>query len=418
MRILAEPRSRIFLVALLLAAQACAAAGGHEAKSAAAPSPGAPAMAPQEAPVSAADAEASGMMLAQAEAAAPAPAPASAAGGGAAPAPNAAVEAPGDDRRVLAEARKMVDIEARLSIEVEAVPPAAAELRKLVAKSGGQIINETVSVNDGGARAELALRVPAEAANDFLAALDGIGVVRNRQITAKDIGKEFYDATIRLANLEVVRKRYEEILTQAKTIEEILRLEGELGRVRQQIEQLKGEIRWMRDRAARATVYVSLYTEAEAPPQVILKPEARVYPGIRGSYLHDFRGEDGDQGYLGAGLTLGATPQVALEIQGFREAGSGTAGLDGLFVTLNGRLYSEFLGDGTRSYLNPYVGLRGGYARFLTNDEVLLGGLLGLELLKGEWYVVDAELRASALFGSDAGGHLGVEPSLGASIAF
>jgi hypothetical protein len=215
-----------------------------------------------------------------------------------------------------------------------------------------------------------------------------------------------------------VRKRYEEILTQAKTIEEILRLEGELGRIRQQIEQLKGEIRWMRDRAARATIYVSLYTESAAPPEVILKPEAKLYPGIRASYLHDFRGEDGDEGYLGGGITLGATPQVSLELQGFREVGSGTAGLDGFFVTLNGRLYSEFLGDGQRKFLNPYVGLRGGYARFLSNDEVLLGGLLGLEILKGEWYIIDAEVRTSALFGSDAGGHVGVEPSLGASIAF
>jgi hypothetical protein len=68
--------------------------------------------------------------------------------------------------------------------------------------------------------------------------------------------------------------------------------------------------------------------------------------------------------------------------------------------------------------LNPYIGLRGGYARFLGKNEALLGGLLGLELVKGEWYIIDAEVRASALFGSDAGGHVGVEPSLGASIAF
>ena len=283
---------------------------------------------------------------------------------------------------------------------------AAAELRGLVQKSGGQLISETVTANEGSSRADLALRVPAEGANDFFAAVERIGIVRNRQVTAKDIGKEFYDATIRLANLEVVRKRYEEILTQAKTIEEILRIENELARTRQQIEQLKGEIRWMRDRAARATIYVSLYTETTAPPQVILKPEAKLYPGARFSYLHDFRGEDGDEGYLGAGISLGATPQVSLELQGFREAGSDTAGLDGFFVTLNGRLYSEFLGDGHRGFLNPYVGLRGGYARFLGKDEALLGGLLGLELLKGEWYVIDAEVAT------------GVEPSLGASIAF
>ncbi len=424
MRILVEPGSPTLLLALLLAVQACAGAGS---KSAEAPppsggvAPAAPGAVAESAPTADAAAAIPEAMVARGEMAAPAPvsAPTPPAQGQPAQAPqNTAVEGAADDRKVLAEARKMVDIEARLSIEVKEVQQAASDLRKLVQKSGGQLINESITVNEGNARAEIALRVPAEGANDFFAAVEHLGVVRNRQVTAKDIGKEFYDATIRLANLEVVRKRYEEILTQAKTIEEILRLEGELSRIRQQIEQLKGEIRWMRDRAARATIFVSLYTESAAPPEVILKPEAKLYPGVRASYLHDFRGEDGDQGYLGAGITLGATPQVNLELQGFREVGSGSAGLDGFFVTLNGRLYSEFLGDGQRKFLNPYLGLRGGYARFLSNNEVLLGGLLGLEIVKGEWYIIDADVRASALFGSDAGGHVGVEPSLGASIAF
>ncbi|HVJ15165.1 MAG TPA: DUF4349 domain-containing protein [Polyangiaceae bacterium] len=401
-----------------MAAQAC---GGAAAMKSADTAPGAPMTSPAVAAEAAppADVQASGMAVAAQDAPAPAPPPPAQGQPGSAPGPTAPAEpATADDRKVLAEARKMVDIEARLSIEVKEVQRAAGELRALVAKSGGQMISDTVTANEGSARADLALRVPAEGANDFFAAVERIGIVRNRQVTTKDIGKEFYDATIRLANLEVVRKRYEEILTQAKTIEEILRLEGELSRIRQQIEQLKGEIRWMRDRAARATIYVSLYTESTAPPQVILEPEAKLYPGVRFSYLHDFRGDDGDEGYLGAGISLGATPQVSLELQGFREVGSDTAGLDGFFVTLNGRIYSEFLGDGHREFLNPYIGLRGGYARFLGKNEALLGGLLGLELVKGEWYIIDAEVRASALFGSDAGGHVGVEPSLGASIAF
>jgi len=420
MKTLVEPGPKTFLIALLMAAQACGGAasrGADAPPSAGGVAPASPVVAQEAAAPS--DAAGAGMLVAQAEAA-PAEAPSAPATPGQ-PATTTTVtpaDAPPDDRKVLAEARKMVDIEARLSIEVKEVQQAARDLRKLVDESGGQLINESVTVGEGGSRAEIALRVPAEGANDFFAAVESLGIVRNRQVTAKDIGKEFYDATIRLHNLEAVRRRYEEILTQAKTIEEILRLEGELSRIRQHIEQLKGEIRWMRDRAARATIYVSLYTESAAPPQVILKPQAKLYPGVRASYLHDFRGEDGDEGYLGAGLTLGATPQVSLELQGFREAGSGTAGLDGFFVTLNGRLYSEFLGDGQREFLNPYVGLRGGYARFLTRDEILLGGLLGLELIKGEWYVVDFEVRGNALFGSDAGGHVGVEPTLGASIAF
>lgn len=346
--------------------------------------------------------------------AAPAPSPPSL-GTPAAPTPDKPVDA---ERAVLAEARKMVDIEARLSMEVEEVSRAAQAARALAQKSDGQVIEENVVQQAGVSRAELKLRVPATAAGDFLNALEGIGAVRTRQITAKDIGKEFYDATIRLANLEIARKRYEEILVQAKTIEEILRLESELGRLRQEIEQLKGELRWMRDRAARATIYLSLFTQGGAPAVAVVKPAAKLHPGIRLSYLEDLRGDAGHQGYLGVGLSLGATPSATLELQGFREVGSGSAGLDGLFVTLNGRFYSEFLGNGKRELFNPYLGLRGGYARFLQKNEIIAGGGLGLEIFKREWLLLDAGVHAYALFASSAGGHLGLEPTLGASVAF
>jgi len=319
---------------------------------------------------------------------------------------------------VIAEARKMVDIEARVSIEVNDVQHAAGDVRRLVAKGGGQITSESITATERSARAEIALRVPSQAANDFLAALDGIGVVRDRHVNVKDIGKQFYDATLRLANLEVARKRYEEILAQAKTIDEVLRLEAELGRIRQQIEQLKGELRWMRDRAARATVHVSLYTRGEAPPPVILQPEAKVFPGVRASYLRDLRAEGADGSYFGGGLGLGVAPQVSHELQGFRALEADEKGLHAVFVTVNGRLYSQFFGDGNRAVANPYLGFRAGYARFLERNEALLGVSVGLEIFKSKRFVLDAEFRSYALFGSKAGGHVGLEPTLGAAIAF
>jgi len=333
--------------------------------------------------------------------------------------PNPAPAKPQDaDQALLAEARKMVDIEARLTMEVESVARASEQARALVSKSGGQIVDENVSQQGGVARAELTLRVPSNAADDFLAALAGIGVVRARQVTAKDIGKEFYDANLRLANLEVALKRYEEILARASAIDEILRIETELTRLRGEIESIKGQLRWMRDRAARATVHLSLYTPGDAPPLAIVKPSAKLHPGVRLSYLGDLRGDDGHQGYFGAGLSLGALPSATLELQGFRKTGSDSAGLDGLFVTVNGRFYSEYLGNGDREFLNPYLGLRGGYARFLGKNELIAGGALGVEIFKREWFLLELDLRSYALFASSAGGHLGFEPSLGMSVAF
>jgi hypothetical protein len=318
----------------------------------------------------------------------------------------------------MAAMKKMVDIEARLSLEVSDIATSVAGVRKLALDLGGQLVSENMSGGSGHARAELALRVPVGKADGFFAAVEGFGVVQSRQVTAKDIGKQYYDATLRLSNLEVTLKRYEAILAQAKSVEEMLQLEAELGRLRGQIEQVKGELRWMGDRAARATIFVSLFTKADAQPVVILRPEAKLFPGLRFGYLRDLRGDAGSQGFVGAALSVGFTQAFSIEVGGYRSTAFDTSGVDAVLVTLGGRFYSEYLGNGERPYLNPYLHARAGYARFLSRNEAVVGTGLGLELLKLEWLTIDIEGRGSVLFGSKAGGHVAAEPSLGASVAF
>lgn len=385
----------------------------------------APPVAPTEAAPATADTVAMGESSDESEGSAPssapnpAPAPVTPPTGPVTAPPPSTDGTPGQpDARSMAVMKRMVDIEARLSIEVEDIGKSVAEVRRLALSMGGQIVNENVTGGRGPARAEVALRIPVGKADGFFGAADALGVVQSRQVTAKDIGKQYYDATLRLANLQATLKRYEAILAQANKVEEMMRLEQELGRLRGEIEQVKGELRWMGDRAARATIFVSLFTKADAPPEVILKPEARIFPGLRLGYLRDLRGDAGSEGFVGASLSVGVTQTVGVEVSGYRSTAFDTSGVDAVLVTLGGRFYSEFLGNGERTFLNPYLHGRAGYARFLSRNEAVVGLGLGLELLKKEWLVVDLEGRGAVLFGSKAGGHVAVEPSLGVSVAF
>jgi hypothetical protein len=358
---------------------------------------------------------------AESQAAAPTPSPAAdAPGTDAAPQPPRPSDGPPAQRDApsMAMMKKMVDIEARLSVEVTDIAKSVAAVRKLTFELGGQLVSENVTGGQGQQRAELALRVPGGNADGFFSAMDAVGVVQSRQVTAKDIGKQYYDATLRLSNLEVTLKRYETILAQAKTVEEMLRLEAELGRLRGEIERVKGELRWMGDRAARATIFVSLFTKGDAPPVVILRPKATIFPGVRFGYLRDLRGDAGSQGFVGASLAVGFTQAFGVEVGGYRTTEFDTSGVDAVIVTLGGRFYSEYLGNGEREFLNPYLHGRAGYARFLARNEAIVGAGLGLEILKKEWLTIDLEGRGSVLFGSKAGGHVGLEPNLGVSVAF
>jgi hypothetical protein len=314
----------------------------------------------------------------------------------------------------------MLDIEANISIEVEAVAAAAAALRAAAKTFDAIVVEDTVNEQPGGSNGRLTIRVPAQRAEKFLDSLDGVGRVRSRQVSARDIGKDYFDAELRLENLQTTMRRYEEILKQARDVNEILRVEGELSRLRADIEQTKGNLRWLSDRAARATVHINLMMAPHeiASSEPVHAPEAKLYPGLRLSELTDFRGASGNASYLGAGLSATFSRHIALHIDGLRQSGTGslTNGLDVLLITLGGEMYSDFLGGGKRRFLNPYLGYTLGYARFTGSDQGLLGITAGLELFKSKSFVVDAQARAFALVFD--GSHFAVQPVLGASLAF
>jgi hypothetical protein len=100
-----------------------------------------------------------------------------------------------------------------------------------------------------------------------------------------------------------------------------------------------------------------------------------------------------------------------------RRVGSASPGLDVVLVTAGGDLYSDFLGGGQRRFLNPYLGLRAGYARITAANYFAGGGTIGVELFKSRYATIDTDLRVLGLFGSP-GSELGLEPTLGANVAF
>jgi hypothetical protein len=313
--------------------------------------------------------------------------------------------------------REMLDIEASLDMVVEQVATAAIELRKLVRAQGGVLIEDHVD-EAGSSRARFLIRVDAPKTDALLTALERLGEVRSRQVDARDIGKQYHDAQLQLENLKVAMSRYEQVLGKADKVAEILTIERELTRLRGEIEQVKGNLRWMQDRAARSTIHVHMISHQVAELKAPIVPEAKFYPGLRLLFLEDLRGNDIQNGYVGGGISLRANRYFSLDLDGLRRrsTGSPTKGLDVVLATIGGELFSEFLGNGTRRFLNPYLGWRLGYARFNKRNEFALGATVGLEVVKTRYLRVDLAVRGLGLLGHTL--HMAVQPELTLGFAF
>jgi len=316
----------------------------------------------------------------------------------------------------VAPTREMLDIEANVTMQVPKVKHAVRALHDLAARVGGVVTNERVDSSSQYGAAELTLRVPSGATQGVFDELDKLGSVLDQNVTARDIGKEYFDANLRLSSIEATQRRYQEILTHATTVEEILRIESELARIRGDIEQVKGNLRWLSDRAARATLHLTL---RERVPEIAQSgaAEPKFFPGLRLPALIDF-GKHANQTYVGGGFALRLSRAFSVDLDLLKRPSSQARGPDAVLASIGGEIYSDLLGGGERRFLNPYLGWRAGYARFDADNQAMLGATLGLELYKTRWFGLDAEARNYLVFGGDRGGHYSLAPNLAARIAF
>lgn len=120
----------------------------------------------------------------------------------------------------------------------------------------------------------ITLRVPADRFEAFLATVEGTGQVVDRRLQAQDVGEQFRDLQIRLANLTAMRDRLEQMLQRAATVQEALAVERELERITVELESLRGRLRYLADRVSFSTITVSFDVlrrdpiTADAPSQL------------------------------------------------------------------------------------------------------------------------------------------------------
>jgi hypothetical protein len=109
------------------------------------------------------------------------------------------------------------------------------------------------------------LRIPAESFEGVMAELDPLGDLNFRNVVGTDVTEQFYDTQIRLKNAEILRVRYIDLLKQARTVEDSLAIERELARVTEEIELLKGRLRFLKDQIAFSTITLHLQRKTQEP---------------------------------------------------------------------------------------------------------------------------------------------------------
>jgi Domain of unknown function (DUF4349) len=234
------------------------------------------------------------------------------------------VAAPADERKLVRNAN--------VELEVRGFEQALESITAMAGDAGGYVATSSSQKQENGKlRGEIVVKVLPENLDDFLGKLRGLGDLKNQTLTTQDVTKQYFDTDARLRNARVLEERLVSMLEKnAGRVSDLLEVEKELGRVREQIEQMEGEIKFMETQVQFATVTIRLAEkEMNAPAAFLIKervqlalfaPEVeKVYATVRGLastgvQITNAALDRDDAGRVSARISLLVAPEESDEI--------------------------------------------------------------------------------------------------------
>jgi hypothetical protein len=159
-------------------------------------------------------------------------------------------------------------------IQVDSLESAIAEVRRLAESAGGYIANSSIQTGEGQQRqATLEIKIPSNRYDQAVGGLAGIGKLISSSTNALDVGEEFVDVSARVTNARRMEERLVNLLaTRTGKLEDVLAVERELARVREEIERYEGRLRYLRTQVAMSTLSVTV----SEPGPVVGQPGSNV----------------------------------------------------------------------------------------------------------------------------------------------
>lgn len=152
-----------------------------------------------------------------------------------------------------------------LSMQVEKAEESAFTIQDIAGKYGGSVENSSIyEVGDGVKSGSIVIRVPADKFDLVLADIKKLALkVTNENVNSSDVTAQFVDLEASLKNMKAEEVQYQQIMTKAVKIQDVLDVSSRLADVRGRIERTQGQINYLSRQVAMSTISVYLTAQAE-----------------------------------------------------------------------------------------------------------------------------------------------------------
>ncbi|MGC1122694.1 MAG: DUF4349 domain-containing protein [Candidatus Methanofastidiosia archaeon] len=145
-----------------------------------------------------------------------------------------------------------------LFLEVDSYPAALKAVEETAARYSGYVSDSAVQQYDDREVGHVTVRVPEDNFEEAVKDIESVGDLKEENLTLEDVTEQYIDLNARLDNLEHQEQRYLEILDMATTVEDVLKVETQLERIRGEIESLQGTLNYLENQIQYSVIHVQL----------------------------------------------------------------------------------------------------------------------------------------------------------------
>lgn len=149
---------------------------------------------------------------------------------------------------------------ATVKYEVKAFDKFNAEIREKTKKYGAYIAQEENYQYHDRREMALMIKVPVAQFEAMLNDMQGKDAKQiERSIKAEDVTTQVIDTKTRLEAKRQMRLKYLEFLKQAKTMEDVLKVQAEINAIQEEIESAESRLQYLSNQSALSTIHLSFY---------------------------------------------------------------------------------------------------------------------------------------------------------------
>jgi hypothetical protein len=155
---------------------------------------------------------------------------------------------------------------AHVSLELKDYHSYDNAVHQSIATYGAYISNEQQQQDDAQITNEISIKVPVDRFEDLISYLTGDkkNKVLTRQITSADVTAEYADTRSRLETRKQVRDKYQQFMSNAGKIDDVLRLQSEINSITEDIEAAAGRVKYLSHQASYSTINLRYFQVLDA----------------------------------------------------------------------------------------------------------------------------------------------------------